>query len=250
MWKILFTPLAFTFALSSLQAQSLESNPQAKPSPAVARTPNVAPPEVGLIEGKVVLVTDGDQIRVKTGEGNVYSVRLQGVDAPEQKQEYGVKAQKDLEDLILDKEVKVIVHRRDSQGLYMGTVFRKGQDIGLRVLENGNGWHYKRVSGEQSSDVRARYALAELKAREAKAGLWSDPMPIPPWEFREEIETVDAPVTQKAEAVSLTNKTPRAPKSEAVPGRVYVLGPRGGCYYFNAAGTKVYVDDKTLCTKP
>lgn len=29
-------------------------------------------------------------------------------------------------------------------------------------------------------------------------------------------------------------------------GRVYILGPRGGCYYYSASGNKVYVD-RGLC---
>jgi hypothetical protein len=32
--------------------------------------------------------------------------------------------------------------------------------------------------------------------------------------------------------------------------RKYILGPRGGCYYLNENGAKVYVRNKELCTKP
>jgi hypothetical protein len=128
------------------------------------------------------------------------------------------------------------------------------------MLENGSAWHYKRVSGEQSSEARVRYAKAELKAREAKAGLWAAAIPMPPWEFREETEnrpqpgsTVDAPSQIVNTAASVKQDTPAetvpAP-SENKTGRTYHLGPRGGCYYLNSSGSKVYVKDKSLCSKP
>jgi len=37
------------------------------------------------------------------------------------------------------------------------------------------------------------------------------------------------------------------PKAVKVPGRTYVRGPQGGCYYINAGGKKTYVN-KDLCS--
>lgn len=237
--KFVFVPLVILSLFSCLLAQSTD-------------------PE--FIEGKVIMVPDGDEVRVKIPDGNTYTVRLLGIDAPESKQDFGAAARKDLETRVLDKDVKVIVHRKDSEGRYMGTLFFEGQDIGVRMLENGSAWHYKRVSGEQSSEARVRYARAELKARESKLGLWASAMPMPPWEFRDELEiagreNTDARMVQPA---TLAAKPVTPQKTEAVipaantakDGRTYVLGPRGGCYYLNSSGSKVYVKDKSLCTKP
>lgn len=238
-------------ALSSLSAQTTDTKPGA---PGEVKPLIKAAEEVELIEGKVTFVTDGDQFRVRTSDGKVFPIRIHGIDAPEQDQEYGVKSRKRLEDQILEKDVKVVVQRVDSEGRYVGTVFLNGQDVGLRLLENGSAWHYKRTSGEQSSDVRAKYARAELKAREGRSGLWSDPMPIPPWEFRDEAETTTALASNAATAVPLAANSQaqaaRDPKPEPASGRVYTLGPRGGCYYLNSSGSKVYVKDKSLCQKP
>lgn len=216
-----------------------------------------------FIEGKVIIVPDGDEVRVKTADGKAYTVRIHGIDAPETKQEFGTSARKDLEGRVLDKDVKVIVHRKDSQGRYMGTIFFEGQDIGVRMLENGSAWHYKRVSGEQSSEARVRYAKAELKARESKLGLWASGMPMPPWEFREEFAdagenaeskaVVNVPVQAASTEVSAkpeTTETTGAGQPAKTDGRTYTLGPRGGCYYLNSSGGKVYVKDKSLCSKP
>ena len=45
-------------------------------------------------------------------------------------------------------------------------------------------WHYKCYQDEQSPEDRRLYARAEQEAREAKRGLWVDPAPVPPWDFR------------------------------------------------------------------
>lgn len=207
----------------------------------------------GMIEGKVTAVTNGDQLTVKTRNGRSYFILLHGIDAPEAEQDFGAESNKALSQLVMNRIVSVVLHRETSKGQYMGTVFYEGQDIGLRLLEIGSAWHYKRVSGEQSSDARATYALAELKAREARAGLWADQMPIPPWEFRDEFESKEAAVEPDAAPAKNVDAAAKAaqPSSEDLnPGRVYMRGPRGGCYYLNAAGAKVYVKDKDLCPKP
>jgi len=46
------------------------------------------------------------------------------------------------------------------------------------MVREGWAWHYKRYS--KSKEL----AEAEKKARKAKAGLWADPNPVPPWEWR------------------------------------------------------------------
>jgi len=48
------------------------------------------------------------------------------------------------------------------------------------------------------------------------------------------------PVTEKSETTSETGKTNSG-------GRTYIKGSRGGCYYLNDSGKKVYVKDKSLC---
>ena len=46
-------------------------------------------------------------------------------------------------------------------------------------------WHYKKYQREQSPQDRVKYSDAELEARRHKDGLWSDPNPTPPWEYRQ-----------------------------------------------------------------
>lgn len=211
--------------------------------------------EISLIEGRVVLVYDGDHISIQGKDKKIYSIRLQGVDAPEDKQSYGKKARKKLDDLVGDKDVKVIVYKKDMYDRYVGSVYLNGQDIGLKMIEAGMAWHFKRFSGEQTSDARSRYAKAEVMARTGKTGLWGEEAPMPPWEYRNEdgVEPQTAAVVETPK--TLVGKTTVQPTAAATTpgksgGRTYILGPRGGCYYLGDAGNKVYVKDKTLCNKP
>ena len=58
-----------------------------------------------------------------------------------------------------------------------------GVDINLQQVRGGFAWVYEKYIGESSPDVQARYRSAEAEGQ-SRRGLWSDPDPIPPWEFR------------------------------------------------------------------
>lgn len=45
-------------------------------------------------------------------------------------------------------------------------------------------WHYKQYQREQSEADRINYTLAEDHARAEKRGVWVDPEPTPPWDWR------------------------------------------------------------------
>jgi endonuclease YncB( thermonuclease family) len=62
----------------------------------------------------------------------------------------------------------------------------QGRDpVNLEQVETGLAWHYKKYQWEQSSAERVKYADAERDARRLKLGLWRDPDPMPPWEYRQ-----------------------------------------------------------------
>ena len=45
-------------------------------------------------------------------------------------------------------------------------------------------WHYKAYGKDQGLFDFTGYALIELEARYRRRGLWADPRPQAPWEFR------------------------------------------------------------------
>ena len=59
------------------------------------------------------------------------------------------------------------------------------EDVNLEQVDAGMAWHYKKYQGEQSISDRVKYSDAEREARRQKLGLWQDPHPIPPWDYRQ-----------------------------------------------------------------
>lgn len=189
-------------------------------------------------EGRVISVEDGDTFSVRRPDQSEVTIRILAIDAPEFKQDSFKKSKKSLSDLILNKNVNVTVSAKDSQDRFIGSVFIDGQDVGLLQLEKGMAWQYQQVSNEQTAKVRKQYSEAQAKAQSDGIGIWDEKKPIPPWVFRGEQA---APVTESVE-VPVTRAAVAPP-----PGRKYILGPRGGCYYVADDGHKIYVKDKTLC---
>jgi len=63
-------------------------------------------------------------------------------------------------------------------GGILGTVFVGDTDINLKMIADGQAWHYKKF------DKTPAYAKAEDVAKSKRLGLWGDPMPIEPETFR------------------------------------------------------------------
>jgi len=142
------------------------------------------PSFASTIQGRVVGVTDGDTVKVLDASNTLWKIRLMGIDSPEKKQAYGNKAKEHLSDLVYDKQVKVEYHKKDKYGRIVGKIFVDSVDANLEQVRAGFAWHYKKYEKEQPMDERSIYSAAEEQARAAKLGLWSDPKPIPPWEWR------------------------------------------------------------------
>jgi endonuclease YncB( thermonuclease family) len=53
-----------------------------------------------------------------------------------------------------------------------------------RSCARGKCSRYRHYAHEQSPADRVLYKDAENRAREKRLGLWRDPNPVPPWEWR------------------------------------------------------------------
>lgn len=155
----------------------------------------VSPASGHQLTGRVVAVADGDTITVLDAARRQIKVRLAGIDAPERKQPYGTRAKQHLSGLVFGKVVEVDWEKRDRYGRIIGTVLApdgicaaadcaKTVDAGLAQLSAGFAWHYKQYAKEQPRVERERYAAAETEAHLRRLGLWADPHPTPPWEWR------------------------------------------------------------------
>jgi endonuclease YncB( thermonuclease family) len=60
----------------------------------------------------------------------------------------------------------------------------KTLDAGRAQITCGLAWRYKKHAYEHPPEERGQYAFAEADARAKKIGLWTDPDPVPPLEWR------------------------------------------------------------------
>jgi micrococcal nuclease len=127
--------------------------------------------------GNVIGVADGDTITVLRDRAPV-KIRLDGVDCPEGGQDFGQRARQFTSGLVFGKTVTVDVHDVDRYGRLVARVSVGGVDVGTALVTAGLAWHYKQYSRDPV------LAQAEVTARAQHVGLWRQPNPQPPWEFR------------------------------------------------------------------
>lgn len=145
----------------------------------------------GVLRGEVVGLSDGDTIKV-LDRGTTYKIRLMGIDAPERGQPFSKRSTQHLSSLVFRKKVEVHWEKKDFYQRILGKVMVEDPscercpliDVNLRQVEAGLAWWYRQYAKEQTPKDRALYERAELASREAKLGLWVDPEPVPPWEWR------------------------------------------------------------------
>jgi len=137
--------------------------------------------KIKQLEVKIIRILDGDTVEMLYGQLPI-KLRLQHIDCPEKrgKQPFGNKAKQTLSDLCFGQTVTVHSDAKfDRNGRLIGVIFTKeGLNVNKEMLRLGMAWHYKKYSDDMSYDV------LEKEARKAKVGLWSEPKPIPPWDYR------------------------------------------------------------------
>ncbi|KAJ1688753.1 hypothetical protein LUZ63_012908 [Rhynchospora breviuscula] len=107
-----------------------------------------------------------------------YRIRLRGIDAPEINMEYGREARDELRKLIQGKPLTIQVYGKDRYRRLVGDVYCNGTFIQEKLLRRGCAWHY------EVYDKRPSFAQWQREARNAHRGLWANPNPVAPWEFK------------------------------------------------------------------
>ena len=137
------------------------------------------------LQDKVVGVADGDTITIFDTANKEQSIRLQGIDSPEMRRDFGEQAKQNLANLVYGRQVTIEYSKRDNYGHVLGKVLLlDGLDMNLEQIKHGLEWHYKQYEDEQPKADRKAYARAEREAREAPRGLWAGTLPMPPWAWR------------------------------------------------------------------
>ena len=140
-------------------------------------------PVTAVVTGTVTKVHDGDSIHITPAGRKRVIVRLAAIDAPEIKQQHGVKSRDYLRSLLLHKPATALCNKLDKYQRQICVVKRDDLDINLEMLAAGQAWYYERFKEEQTRANQRAYKKAETIARKRKLGLWQAE-PMPPWTFR------------------------------------------------------------------
>lgn len=167
---------------------AIDDLPKGVSAPGMA-SPPVGTGGLGEYEGAAILarfstdsfrVVDGDSIRIKTAGVGEVDLRLASIDAPELKQTGGRAAKRHLQSITAGRTATFLQTDTDRYQRPVVFMFVKGQqEVNALMVADGFAWHAIRFS---SSD---RLAQLEASAKAKRLGLWADPNPQPPWEYRD-----------------------------------------------------------------
>jgi len=140
----------------------------------------IIPSSSWAFSGKVIGIADGGTITVLRDKKEV-KIRLYGIDCPEGEQAFSKRAKQFTSKLVYGKVVEVEVMDTDRYGRTVALVAVNKQILNEELLKAGYAWVYYQYCHEMICHAWADYQFA---AKLDKRGLWVDPDPIPPWEFR------------------------------------------------------------------
>jgi endonuclease YncB( thermonuclease family) len=175
-------------ASCACQPDAVTGLPGTPPDNVVAPRPDARALDA-MLAARTVRVQDGDSFIATSDDGTRITVRLSGIDAPERHQAFADRSRQHLRGLLEKQSLRIRLAKTDRFGRIVGEVYvmnadGSATDAGLAQIAAGLAWYFRRYAEDLPAALRDRYAQAEARARESGAGLWRDPQPEPPWEFR------------------------------------------------------------------
>jgi len=132
------------------------------------------------ITAAVTAVPEGGVLIVKH-DGKAKDLRLYGLDCPESGQPHAEEARQFVSERVLTKEVALDILTTDNQGKAVATVFQaNGVNLNHALVRAGLAW-WDREHAPKDRELRRRNA----KAIEEGVGLWSETVPLAPWDYRQ-----------------------------------------------------------------
>lgn len=128
-------------------------------------------------EAKVLAVMDGDTVFVQSGPFKA-KLRLVNIDAPEKAQPFGKQSQESLQSLIGGKVIHVESKAVDKFGRTIAVISIGDINVNEEQVRRGMAWAYSR-----SREGRT-YARLQSEAQQARLGLWAQPAPQQPSQWR------------------------------------------------------------------
>jgi micrococcal nuclease len=128
--------------------------------------------------GKVAAIEDSATLEI-VHEGKSERLRLAGAAPPELDQPWGRQANEFVKENALGQVVIVEPQGVDHKKRPLAhIILPDGRDLGAEMVKEGLAWHYRRWS------KNPLLGDMEKDARDDRRGLWQDPDPVPPWEWR------------------------------------------------------------------
>lgn len=127
----------------------------------------------------VVEVLDGNTLEVLRND-EIIRVRVLGVDCPERGQPFGERARQRTGELTHRRKVSLRTNGRSRQGdLLAEIILPTGKSLGYTLVEEGLAWQ-----DDDHTPRDSNVYMAQRRARAEKIGLWADPDPVSPWDWR------------------------------------------------------------------
>ena len=212
-------------------------------------------------EYSLIEVVDGDTIKIADEKGQIISVRMIGIDAPESNTTrygyaecFGKEAKTHLEELLRGED-KVQLEFDSTQGNYdkynrlLGYVISRGTNINKKMIDDGFAFEYTyNLPYNYQAEFKKAQKDATLSGRGLRAGSACQGQRVK--------DTRNEPTDASSTSSSSSSYEPSdnsdnssSPYSYIAPlkstygsdWRTYYTGPRGGCYYLNSNGNKTYV---------
>lgn len=130
------------------------------------------------LNGNAVKISDGDTFTLLTPGKAQVKIRLSGIDAPEKGQDYWIVSRDFLGKMLSGQLLRVRITGKDKYGRLIGDVYAGKLWVNSEMIEAGLAWHFLKYSSNPD------LAKAEASARAHHAGLWKQPSPTPPWDYR------------------------------------------------------------------
>ncbi len=135
-----------------------------------------------VVNGRAIHIVDGDTFDVLDGQHETFRIRVSCMDTPEKGQPFYRRAKDALADLIHGRQVTVEAYKHDRYGRLIGEL--ADLDLCRTMIASGMAWHNRPYARELAPGRADTLVEAEQGARARRDGLWSDPTPQAPWEFR------------------------------------------------------------------
>ena len=130
----------------------------------------------------VVAISDGDTLTARCGTPGAYQqvkVRVAAIDAPESRQAFGQKSRQNLARLCFKQRAALQTVDEDSYGRTVANVRCGGTDVATAQVRAGLAWVYTPYAS-----AHPHLAPLQRQARSNSTGLWSQPRPLAPWDYR------------------------------------------------------------------